>query len=156
MLLAIKKHIISWNNSLGWLLIIFIKYIPSRRLRILLLRSNDAQISKDVAMFASIEIRCPQGLRIGGECSIGHGVLLDARRGITIGNRETIAYNALILSLHHEINAPNFHAKGSPVFIDDYACICSRIIILPGVHFGKGVVVTKDVEPYSTWCTHKK
>ena len=41
------------------------------------------------------------------------------------------------------------------VFIDDYAWICCRSVILPGIKIGKGAivasgaVVTKDVPPYA-------
>jgi len=44
---------------------------------------------------------------------------------------------------------------GAPVEIGDYAWVCSRSIILPGVKVGEGAVVacgavvTKDVEPYT-------
>ena len=53
------------------------------------------------------------------------------------------------------MNASDFRTIGAQTTIDDYAWICSRSIILPGIHIGEGAVVasgavvTKDVEPYS-------
>lgn len=80
---------------------------------------------------------------------------MDARAGLEIGKSVTIAYDVIIWTLHHEMNSIDFHTKGAKVTIDDYAWICSRSVILPGVHIGygavvaSGAVVTKDVDPYS-------
>lgn len=148
-----NKH--SWRRSLEWIFIAVLKRIPSRRLRLALLRSRGAKIAPQVAMYASVEVRNPNGLTIGNGCSIGPKVLLDARKGLEIGENVTIAYDAIIWTLHHNMNAPDFHTCGAKTTIDAYAWICSRAILLPGVHIGKGAVVasgavvTKDVEPYT-------
>ena len=155
MILFFKKTLRSWFNSREWIFIALLKHIPSRRIRLALLRCTGANIAKDVAMFASIEVRNPKGLVIGNGCSIGPKVLLDARKGLSIGKSVTIAYDAIIWTLHHDMNASDFRAIGAETTIDDYAWICSRSIILPGIHIGEGAVVasgavvTKDVEPYS-------
>lgn len=150
-----KQYVRVWLNSREWLFIALLKRIPSRRIRIALLRCKGANIANDVAMFASIEIRNPEGLVIGNGCSIGPKVLLDARKGLKIGKSVTIAYDAIIWTLHHDMNASDFRTIGANTTIDDYAWICSRSIILPGVHIGEGAVVasgavvTKDVPPYT-------
>ena len=106
-------------------------------------------------MFRTVKIRNPKGLLIGNNSSIGPNVLLDARSGLEIGNCVTIAYDAIIWTLHHDMNSSTFEGKGGKVIIGDYAWICSRSIILPGVKIGKGAVVasgavvSKDVEPFS-------
>lgn len=157
MIKALKKYIRSWLNSREWLFIALLKHMPSRHLRRAMLRSKGATIEKDVAMFASIEVRNPKGLTIGHGCSIGPKVLLDARKGLTLGNNVTIAYDAIVWTLHHDMQAADFHTIGAPTTIDDYAWICSRAILLPGVHIGKGAVVasgavvTHDIPPYEVW-----
>ena len=151
-----KTNIIkTWRNSFDWMYISALKYIPSRRLRMALLRWRGAKIAQEVAMFASVEVRNPSGLEIEEGCSIGPKVLLDARKGLEIHKSVTIAYDVIIWTLHHDMNAPDFSVCGAKTTIDDYAWICSRAIILPGVHIGKGAVVasgavvTKDVAPYT-------
>ena len=53
------------------------------------------------------------------------------------------------------MNSTDFHGKGAPVVIEDYAWICSRAIIMPGVRIGKGAVVaagaivTHNVNPFT-------
>lgn len=132
-----------------------IRHTPSKHLRRWMLKRGGAQIGKNVSMFASIDIRNPKGLIIEDGCSIGPKVLLDARRGIHLHKNVTLAYDAIIWTLHHEMNSPDFHVVGGPVEIDEYAWICSRSIVLPGVKIGKGAVVasgavvTKDVDPYA-------
>ena len=114
-----------------------------------------ATIGHRVMIFSSVDIRKPSRLSIHDCCSIGPRVLLDARSGLIILSHVTIAYDAIVWTLHHEMNSKDFHGKGAPTLIDEYAWICSRAIILPGVTIGKGAVVasgavvTKDVEPFS-------
>lgn len=150
-----KKYIRSWVNSMPWIINSVVKIIPSRTLRLLIYRCLGAQIAKHVSMFSNVDVRCPSRLIIGEGCSIGPRVLLDARRNITIGRNVTVAYDSIIWTLHHDMNSENFRTIGGSVTIGDYAWICSRSIILPGVTIGKyaviasGSVVTKDVEPFS-------
>lgn len=61
----------------------------------------------------------------------------------------------MIWTMHHDYNDINFKAVGSPVIIEDFAWVCSRAIILPGITIGKGAVVAsgavvvKDVEAWT-------
>lgn len=145
----------SWKSSLHWLFINgFLSYFPSRHIRLFLLRACGARIGK-IAIYAGFEIRNPKGLSIAGGCSIGPKVRLDARKGIVIHKNVTIAAESTIWTLQHDYNDDNFKTIGKKVIINEYAWICSRSIILPGVNIGKcavvasGAVVTKDVPDYA-------
>lgn len=150
-----KKWCKSWINTIPYLITTFFKYVPSRHIRRFLYNTLGSNIAKHVAMFSSVEVRYPKGLIIEDGCSIGPRVLLDARRGLHIGKNVVIAYDAIIWTLHHDMNSDDFHTIGAATTIEDYAWICSRAILLPGVKVGKGAViasgavVTKDVAPYS-------
>lgn len=151
----LKKVYGSWRATLPYIMMFIIKHIPSKRLRIIILKRGGVKVGNHVSMFASVDIRNLKGLVIENGCSIGPKVLLDARKGIHIHKNVTIAYDAIIWTLHHDMNSTDFKAVGAPVEIGEYAWICSRSIILPGVKIGKGAVVasgavvTKDVEPYA-------
>lgn len=58
--------------------------------------------------FASVDIRNLKGLVIEKGCSTGSKVLLDARKGIHIHKNVTMAYDAIIWTLHHDMNSTDF------------------------------------------------
>jgi acetyltransferase-like isoleucine patch superfamily enzyme len=131
-------------------------YFPFHFIRIgflnLIFRSN---IKWTVGLYYGVEIRHPWKLKIGDSSVIGHGVTLDARKGLIIGSNVNISSDVMIWTLHHDYNDMFFKAIGETVIIDDYVWICSRAIILPGVKIGKGAViasgavVTKDVKEFT-------
>jgi maltose O-acetyltransferase len=150
-----RKNISCWKNSLEWIIVNnFISRFPSRHVRLLLLRNMGANIDENVSMFANFEIRNPSGLTIKKNSSIGLRVILDARKKLYIGKSVTIASESIIWTLHHDYNSTDFAVIGDEVVIGDYAWICSRSIILPGVNVGKGAivasgsVVTKNVDDF--------
>lgn len=132
-----------------------IAFIPSRHIRYILYKLLGMKIGGNVSIFMGTHIRNPKGVFIGEGASIGPKVLLDGRRGIIIGKNVTIAYDAILWSLNHDYNDLYFAGNGGKVVVGDYAWICSRAIILPGVTIGEGAVVacgavvTKDVAPYA-------
>lgn len=123
--------------------------------RFIYTRLYKARIGKDVHMYRTLELRSPRNLVIEGKNSIGKNVMLDARRGLRIGEGCVIASGVLVWTLHHDYNSEDFHVTGAPVTIGAYSWICSRSVILPGVTIGRGAViasgavVTKDVPPYA-------
>tara|TARA_B110000908_G_C10176450_1_gene413464 strand:+ start:277 stop:756 length:480 start_codon:yes stop_codon:yes gene_type:complete len=128
--------------------------LPSSYIRKLTLKCFGALIDKGVNIYSSVEVRSPKNLKIGEHSVIGERVLLDSRKGLTIGSNVNISTEAMIWTLHHDKNSPQFEAVGKKVVIDDYSWICARAIILPGVKIGKGAivgagcVVSKDVGEY--------
>lgn len=92
-------------------------------------------------------------LVIGDNSIINTGCYLDNRRGIYIGNNVVIAHNTKLYTLGHDYNDIEFKTKGSPIYIDDYTVIFSNVLVMPGVHIGRGAVVlsgsvvTRDVDP---------
>jgi acetyltransferase-like isoleucine patch superfamily enzyme len=132
-----------------------ISRLPFHTFRIWLLRMLKANIGNNVGLYRGFEVRRPSKLSIGNSTVIGHGALLDARMGLTIGNNVNLSNEVMIWTLHHDYNDTGFAAVGSPVVIEDYVWLCSRAIILPGVTIGKGAVVAagavvaRDVLPYT-------
>jgi acetyltransferase-like isoleucine patch superfamily enzyme len=141
------------------LLFIFCKvvsYLPFHFLRIGIYKIFfGARISFKAGLYYGVEIRHPWKLSIDESSIVGHGVMLDARKGLTIGKNVNISSDVMIWTLQHDYNSPTFDAVGSPVVIGDYVWVCSRAIILPGVSLGtgcvvaSGAVVTRDVEAFT-------
>ena len=93
-------------------------------------------------------------LEVGAGTMVNRGVYLDNRAGIVIGSNVSIAHDARIYTLGHDVHDATFAAKGQAVRIDDYAVLFAGAMVMPGVHLGTGAVVmagavvTKDVAPY--------
>ncbi|WP_154402468.1 acyltransferase [Mucilaginibacter endophyticus] len=142
-------------GSLIYIICGFIGYLPFHTLRIGCLRLLNAKIGKRTGIYRGFEVRRPRFLTIGNSSVIGHGALLDARCGLTIGDNVNLSNEVMIWTLHHDYNDSGFGQTGAPVSIGNYAWICSRAIILPGVTIGEGAVVaagavvTRDVAPYT-------
>lgn len=138
-----------------WWLNVVMCYFPSVHLRRAAYRLAGMKISKNVRFFEGVHVRNPKGIQMGDGCSIGTRVLLDGRMGLTVGKSVVFGYECIIWTLNHDYNDTNFCTKGAPVTIGDYAWICSRSIVLPGITIGEGAVVascaivTKDVPPYA-------
>lgn len=146
----------SLKGKLNWFIINnIIAYLPLHILRKLGLKLVGVHFKGSCYLYEGFHIRNPKGLEIGNGCSIGPKVLLDARKGLKMGDKVVIAYEAVIWTLHHDYNDVYFKTIGAPVEIGNYAWICSRSIILPGIKIGEGAVVasgavvTKNVPPYA-------
>lgn len=132
-----------------------IPWIPSKTLRNVLIRLFGVKANKNVHFYPGFTVRNPKGLIIESGVNIGPKCLLDARRGLIIRKNAVIACEAIIWSLNHDYNDENFCGKGALTEIGEFAWICSRSIILPGIKIGEGAivasgaVVTKDVPPYA-------
>lgn len=146
---------IRYANFQWWMTNSVICHFPSSRIRRGWLKMLGMDIKGDVMFYEGYHIRNPKGILIENGVSIGPKVLLDGRCGLYIGKSVVIAYESIIWTLNHDYNDLNFKGKGAPVEVGDYAWICSRSIILPGIKIGEGAIVasgaivTKDVPPYS-------
>lgn len=93
----------------------------------------------------------PENLAIGDHVTVNHGVFIDARGGVKIGNHVRLSPYAVIETgfLRREgVNRPHDCA---PVVIGNNVWIATGAIVLAGVTIGEnaviaaGAVVTKDV-----------
>lgn len=155
--------------------------IPSHTIRLFLYRHIfRIKIGKNTHIHWLARFNLPSGIEIGDNCVIGNDAFLDGRfprtkagdnelkaliylkeflhstiRPLKIGNNVSIAGEVRIFTMEHDINDPMFKEIGAPVIIDDYVVLGTRVMIMPGVHIGKGAViasgavVTKDVPDFA-------
>jgi acetyltransferase-like isoleucine patch superfamily enzyme len=106
-------------------------------------------VRHNVRIFQLHNVTIEQGSIVDFSCD------LQAWGKIHIGKNVIISPYSVILTGSHNVQTEEYGNLIKPVFIDDYAWIAYRSIILPGVHIGKGAivgagsVVTKDVEAFS-------
>lgn len=131
-------------------------HFPTRVLRANIYRLFGMKVCKRVRIEAGcIILGGPKRIIIGQGSVINRCVVLDGRFPLTIGAFVSISFQAVILTLEHDLFAPDFRAVGAPVTIGDRVFIGARAIILPGIDIGEGAavaagaVVTKDVPPYA-------
>lgn len=98
-------------------------------------------------------------IKVGNDSGIGINAAI--QRHVTIGNYVMMGRDVIIMTNSHEtsnISMPMCYQGGKevrPVIIGDDVWIGARVIILPGVKIGNGViigagaVVARDIDPYS-------
>jgi maltose O-acetyltransferase len=112
------------------------------------------KIGRKSSIHSKVLIYVPGKLTIGNNTVINRDCILDNRYSITIGNNVSIGHGTRIYTAGHDLDSPYFQMIGNPVIIDDYACVLSNALIMPGVHIKKGAVilpgavVTKNIDEY--------
>lgn len=116
-------------------------------------------LSSFILIYPGVYLTHTYGIRIGKNCSINTGAILDGRGEITIGDYVMIGPHVYITSSSHDyknISTPMSLLGHSmkPVVIKNDVWIGANVTILGGVTIGNGVVigsgavVAKDVPDY--------
>lgn len=130
--------------------------------RKLFLKIIGAEIGRDTIImdvhFFNWHHMGPVGLKIGKECFIGDGTLIDLYDSVILEEQVTVSQKVLILT-HLNVGYKNhplqkFFPKTSKKIVLKKGCVIgSGVIMLPGITVGResfvaaGSVVTKDVPP---------
>ena len=143
-------------NGFKYLILKYTALLPSHLARMFIYtRLFHMQAAQNVTVYGGVELRAPANIRLGRNTIVGHGCVLDGRRGIVTGENVNISSGVWIWTLQHDPQQPDFGLKGGPVHIGSRAWISSRATILPGITIGEGAVVaagavvTKDVPPFA-------
>lgn len=132
-----------------------VSQLPSHDVRLAVYRALGARIGIQTSIHCGCEFYHMAGVDIADNTVINRNVVLDGRRGLHIGSNVSISEQAIIYTLQHDLDDPDFVVTGGPVSIHNYAFVGARAIVLPGVTIGEGAavaagaVVTKDVSPYA-------
>lgn len=123
--------------------------------RCFLFSAFGAVIGRGVRIQGSVEVWQPWRLRIGADSWVDGNVKLYSVDDIKIGHDAVVSEGAFICTASHDVMSEAFALTTAPIEIGDYAWVCSRAIVLPGVKIGvgavvaAGAVVTKDVAPWT-------
>lgn len=147
-------------------LILKITYLWERKIHgfhVWQLKSRINKMGSNVYIYGDVDIIEPHNFTIGSNCSINHGVYINAFNPIEIGNDVTISAHCVIVStginIHGWLNNNKHHLNNKSIYIGDHVWIGANATILPGVHItgifvviAAGAVVTKDInESYTIW-----
>lgn len=114
------------------------------------------EVGENTVFDTGIKIYNPQNIRIGKNCVINSGVILQSCEDgkILVGDNVTISYNSIFLTCGLELDKyqeSKVHFSKN-IVIEDKVWIGANVTILPGITIasgsiiGAGSVVTKDVE----------
>lgn len=140
----------------------FVKYLPfpfCNQLRFAVIRLFAKNIHS-TAIWDGVFFWFPWRVRIGKNCSLRQGVIIDGFAGVTIGNNVRIAsYTSLNSSEHDYTDCETPIAQQGflcgEIVIEDDVWIGNGVNINKGVTIGRGsvigagAVVTHDIPPYS-------
>nr|WP_062055030.1 glycosyltransferase [Aquimarina longa] len=153
--LVLKSFLRQVKHYLIYLFNFFYFLIPTFSLKKNYLKIFGAKLGEKSYIHSKVIFYTWGNLEIGSNSVINSGCRIDNRKKISIGSNVSISHNTQIYTCGHDINSQYFDITCKGVKIDDYACIFSNCLIMPGVHIGKGAVVysgavvTKDVEPFT-------
>lgn len=128
-------------------------HIPSHTVRQAVLKIWGAKIGKNVGIFRGTTVLGINELVIGDNTTIGFRCLLDAREGLIIGSNVVIASDVHFIAGHHLVDSNDFGFIMLPTYVEDFAWIASRSMVLEGLTIGRGAVigacslVRQSVEP---------
>lgn len=132
----------------------FITHLPSYTLRrMYLVFILKIKIGKGVA----IHMGCfftGRNISIGNHTVINRNCYLDGRGGVKIGENVSVSPECYLVSLTHDVNSPEFATLPKSISIGNYSWLGARVMVMPGVILGDGVVVgagsvvTKNIDPY--------
>ena len=103
--------------------------------------------------YGPVTLYFPENISIGSHCTINHGVILNGRDKIKIGNNVRISPYVIIETGYLDFRSAQekLEHKAKPITIENGVWIASGARILAGVTIGQnsvvaaGAVVTKDV-----------
>ena len=129
-----KELLYFFCHRIMWLLF----YIPSIKLRVLILRLCGAKIGKNVSIHMGVKIIAPWNLLIGNNSTVNSSCMVDARGGVTISDNVMIGYNTAIHSIGHKYKEDKFPVFKSKIDIRKNVIIFSHCFIGPGVVLNTG------------------
>jgi len=115
--------------------------VPSHVVRQAFLRYFGVKIGRNTSIMMGTTIFGLNRLSIGNNCSIGFGVLLDARGGLTIDDDVVLASDVQIITGKHVIDSDDFGIELRPVHVKHHAWLASRSTVLQDLTIGVGAVV---------------
>lgn len=124
-----------------WMLNVVQRMFFFRPLRGWFLRCLSLDVDSTSFVSPCVTLYRTGNLRVGGGSVINRGVVLDNRDQISIGAGCSLSYGVRIFTAGHDIDSPYFEYFSRPVVLEDYVCIFTGAMILPGATLRKGVVV---------------
>ena len=129
--------------SLWYLVNNFIIYsfLPSSKVRILLLRIFGAKIGVNITIHPYTNIKYPWKLEIGDNCWIGARVWIDNIANVKIGSNCCISQDVYFCTGNHDYKKKEFDLMSEEIVINDNCWVGAKSIIAPGVNLEANSII---------------
>ena len=130
---------------------------PFHRWRALLLRCFGAKLGANVHIYPKASIWAPWNLVCADTVAIADGAIIYNTSIVTLGSHATISQEAFLCGATHDYGDPAFPLVAYPIVIGNYAWVCARSTVQPGVEVGRGAILalgsvaTKNLEPWTIY-----
>ncbi len=146
---------------LAWGVAYSLLYRPSPRplhaWRCFLLRLFGAKLAAGVHPYPTARIWAPWNLICDEASSIGDDAIIYNPKPVHIGSHAIVSQYAFICGATHDYEDPDFPTISYSMRIGDYAWICARACVQPGVNVGEGAVLalgsiaTRDLTAWTVY-----
>ncbi len=130
---------------------------PLHGWRRFLLRCFGAQVARDCHIYAKAQIWAPWNLICGEAACIADGAIVYNPSPCTLGSHAIVSQEAYLCGATHLYDDPGFPLVSFPISVGDYAWICARACVQPGISVGEGAVLamasvaTHDLDPWTVY-----
>lgn len=130
---------------------------PFHPWRRFVLRCFGAKLAKNVHVYPKALIWAPWNLVCEESVAIADESVIYNPSRVTLKSHSIVSQQAYICGATHDYDDPAFPLISFPIVIGEYAWVCARATVQPGVNLGAGSVLalgsvaTKDLEPWTVY-----
>lgn len=146
---------LAWN--ICWLLLYRTSPRPVHAWRAMILRAFGAKMGHRCHFYPSSRVWAPWNLVCGDKVGVADGAEIYNPAPVQFGSYAILSQGAYVCGATHDMNDPAFPLLAYSMSIGEYAWVCARAIVSPGVNVGKGAVLglgsvaTRDLEPWGVY-----
>ena len=144
-----------WNIT--WLIFFRLSPRPFHAWRAMLLRLFGATLGADCHFYPGAKIWAPWNLFCADHVAAGNGVEIYNPSPMHFASHVILSQDCYLCGATHDYNDPTFPLLSYQMHFGQYAWICARASVGPGVNVGEGAVLglgsiaTRDLAPWTVY-----
>jgi putative colanic acid biosynthesis acetyltransferase WcaF len=130
---------------------------PLHAWRAFLLRCFGAKLGRNTRFYPKASIWAPWNLTCAELVAVADEAIIYNPSAVTLGSHSIISQQAYLCGATHDYEDPNFRLLSLPITIGEYAWVCARATIQPGVLVGEGAILAlgsvacRDLDPWTIY-----
>jgi putative colanic acid biosynthesis acetyltransferase WcaF len=154
---SLKNRLLRLTWNFVWLLLYRSSPRPLHSWRSMILRLYGAKIGPGCHFYPKARVWAPWNLICGKCVTVADNAEVYNPAPITLGDYSILSQAAYLCGATHDYDDPAFPLLAFTINIGEYAWVCARASVAPGVNLGDGAVLglgsvaTRDLEPWSVY-----